>query len=90
MVVATREWSSRWVRPLRTTAPTRPEVDDDDGKSSAVGGVIGEDEAVAGFKCLVIELELAADGVTAGAEAAYDVAFAANPVSLAGCGARRD
>ena len=55
-----------------------------DGKASAVHGVVGEGEAVALFNCFAVEFQLQADGVGGAAEAHDDVAFAANPVQLAG------
>ena len=64
-------------------------VGDAEGEASAVRGVVGEGEAVAGFEGLLVELKLAADGVGAAGKAANGVALAANPVGLAGRGAGR-
>jgi hypothetical protein len=63
-------------------------VADAEGEASAVGGEVGEGEAVAGFEGLVVELKLAADGVGAAVEVVDGVALAANPVGLAGGCAR--
>lgn len=58
-----------------------------DRKATAVGSVVGEGEAVAGFDGVAVPLKDAAHGVGAAGEAADGVALAADPVGLAGSGA---
>lgn len=57
-----------------------------DGEASAMHGVVGEGKAVALFDGFALLLELQADGVGAAAEAHDNVAFAADPIGLAGGG----